>query len=259
MLLAADIGNTNIVIGGIEADAIVFEARIATDRTKTADQYAVLIKNILSLYHVDPEQICDCMISSVVPPVLNAVSAAILKTTGHQPIVVGPGIKTGLNIKLENPAAVGSDRIVATVGALAQFKPPLILIDLGTATTFEVVDRDYNYIGGCILPGVRTSMEALISHSAQLPGISLAQPQRLIGKNTVECMRSGVLYGAACLIDGMLENLEQELGEKATVIATGGMAQFIVPLCRRSIGLENDLILKGLQVIYQRNLRRKKA
>lgn len=259
MLLATDIGNTNIVIGGIEADTIVFQARIATDRTKTSDQYAVLIKNLLALHDIVPEQIDGCIISSVVPPVLNALSAALKITVHHQPMVVGPGVKTGLNIRLENPGAVGSDRIVASVGALAQFQPPLILMDLGTATTFEVVDRSYNYIGGCILPGVRTSMDALISRSAQLPDISLSRPRRLIGKNTVECMQSGVLYGAACLIDGMLEKLEQELGEKATVIATGGMAQFIVPLCRREIGLENDLILKGLNVIYQKNTRRKKV
>lgn len=253
MLLAIDIGNTNIVIGGIKDNQIVFEARIATDRSKTSDQYAVDIKDILSLFDVKAEDIQDCIISSVVPPVFNSVRTGILKVTGKSPMVVGPGLKTGLKIHMDNPAQVGSDRIVIAVAALAEYKPPLILMDLGTATTLEVVGEGSTYLGGCIIPGVRISLDALTSRTAQLPGIRLEQPKRVIGKNTVDCMRSGIMYGTAAMLDGMLDRLEEELGSPATVIATGGIAQFVVPLCRREIKLEKDLLLKGLNLIYQKN------
>ena len=253
MLLAIDIGNTNIVIGGIKDNQIVFEARIATDRSKTSDQYAVDIKDILSLFDVKAEDIQDCIISSVVPPVFNSVRTGILKVTGKSPMVVGPGLKTGLKIHMDNPAQVGSDRIVIAVAALAEYKPPLILMDLGTATTLEVVGEDNSYLGGCIIPGVRISLDALTSRTAQLPGIRLEQPKRIIGKNTVDCMRSGIMYGTAAMMDGMLDRIEEELGTSATVVATGGIAQFIIPLCHREIKLEKDLMLKGLNLIYQKN------
>ena len=253
MLLAIDIGNTNIVIGGIKDNQIVFEARIATDRSKTSDQYAVDIKDILSLFDVKAEDIQDCIISSVVPPVFNSVRTGILKVTGKSPMVVGPGLKTGLKIHMDNPAQVGSDRIVIAVAALAEYKPPLILMDLGTATTLEVVGEDNSYLGGCIIPGVRISLDALTSRTAQLPGIRLEQPKRVIGKNTVDCMRSGIMYGTAAMMDGMLDRSEGELGTSATVVATGGIAQFIIPLCHREIKLEKDLMLKGLNLIYQKN------
>lgn len=253
MLLAIDIGNTNIVIGGIKDDQIVFEARIATDRSKTSDQYAVDIKDILSLFDVKAEDIQDCIISSVVPPVFNSVRTGILKVTGTSPMVVGPGLKTGLKIHMDNPAQVGSDRIVIAVAALAEYTPPLILMDLGTATTLEVVGEDNSYLGGCIIPGVRISLDALTSRTAQLPGIRLERPKRVIGKNTVDCMRSGIMYGTAAMMDGMLDRIEGELGTSATVVATGGIAQFIIPLCHREIKLEKDLMLKGLNLIYQKN------
>lgn len=163
MLIAIDIGNTNIVIGGIQGDAIQFEARIATDRIKTSDQYGVEIKNILALFGVKPCDVDDCIISSVVPPVFNSVYTGLVKMTGKHPLVVGPGIKTGLNIQMDVPSQVGSDRIVIAVAALAEYEPPLILMDLGTATTIEVVDRGSTYLGGCIIPGVRTSLDALTS------------------------------------------------------------------------------------------------
>lgn len=253
MLLAIDIGNTNIVIGGIQDNEIAFEARIATDHIKTSDQYAVEIKNILSLFEVRPGEIRDCIISSVVPPVLNSVRTGVVKVIGKHPIVVGPGIKTGLNILMDTPSQVGSDRIVIAVAALSEYKPPLTLLDMGTATTIEVVGEGSTYLGGCIIPGVRVSLEALTSRTAQLPGIQLDRPKRVIGKNTVDCMRSGVMYGAAAMIDGMLDRVEEELGYPTTVIATGGMARFIVPMCRREIRLEKDLLLKGLNIIYQKN------
>ena len=258
MLLAIDIGNTNISIGVIDDDKIVFEARIATDRIKTSDQYGVEIKNILSLFGVETQDIDDCIISSVVPPVFNSVRTGIIKVTGRQPIVVGPGIKTGLNIQMDHPAQVGSDRIVIAVAALAEYEAPLILLDLGTATTIEAVDRGGIYLGGCIMPGVRISLDALSANAAQLPSIRLDRPKRVVGKNTEDSMRSGIMYGTAAMIDGMLERMEAELGWHATVLATGGMAQFIVPLCRRQINLEKDLLLKGLNVIYKKNRPAKK-
>ena len=253
MLLAIDIGNTNLVIGCIQDDQILFQARIATDRTRTSDQYGVEIKNMLEAFGVHREDISDCIISSVVPPVFNSVRSGVIKVIGRQPMVVGPGLKTGLNIQMDVPSQVGSDRIVIAVAALAEYKAPLILMDLGTATTVEVVEPDNLYMGGIIFPGVRLSLEALTSRAAQLPGISLDKPRKVIGKNTVDCMRSGMMYGTAAMLDGVIERIEEELGHSATLIATGGLAQFITPLCRREIILEKDLLLKGLNIIYKKN------
>ena len=255
MLLAIDIGNTNIVIGVIEDDVIRFEARIATDQVRTSDQYGVEIKNVLEAYGVNKDEIEDCIISSVVPPVFNSVKTGVIKVIGKQPMVVGPGLKTGLNINVDVPSQVGSDRIVIAVAALAEYKPPMILMDLGTATTIEVVEPGNMYLGGVIFPGVKISLDALTSRAAQLPGISLDKPKNIIGRNTVDCMRSGMMYGTAAMIDGIVERIEEELGHKSTLIATGGLAQFITPLCKREIILERDLLLKGLNIIYKKNKR----
>lgn len=253
MILAIDIGNSNIVIGCIENGVIQNETRIATDLVKTSDQYCFDLKNMLSLSDVPVARLEDVIISSVVPPVLNSMRTAVLKLTGKKPFVVGPGIKTGLNILLDNPQQVGSDLIVAAVAALREYKPPLILIDMGTATTISVINKDRAYLGGCICPGVRISAEALSSRAALLPGIDLDQPRRAIGKNTTDCMRSGIMLGAACMLDGMIERMEQELGERATVVATGGIARFVLPMCRREIAYDRNLLLKGLAVLYQIN------
>lgn len=253
MLLAIDIGNTNLVIGCFDKDAIVFKARIATDKTRTSDQYGVEIKNMMEAYGVHVSDIDDCIISSVVPPVFNSVRTGVIKVIGKQPMVVGPGLKTGLNIHMDVPSLVGSDRIVIAVAALAEYKAPLILMDLGTATTIEVVEPENKYLGGVIFPGVRISLDALTSRAAQLPGISLDKPKHVIGKNTVDCMRSGMMFGTAAMIDGLVERIESELGHPSTLIATGGMAQFITPLCKHDIILEKDLLLKGLNIIYKKN------
>ena len=253
MILAIDIGNSNIVIGCIENGAIQNETRIATDLVKTSDQYCFDLKNMLSLSDVPVSRLEDVIISSVVPPVLNSMRTAVLKLTGKKPFVVGPGIKTGLNILLDNPQQVGSDLIVAAVAALREYKPPLILIDMGTATTISVINKDRAYLGGCICPGVRISAEALSSRAALLPGIDLDQPRRAIGRNTIDCMRSGIMLGAACMLDGMIERMERELGERATVVATGGIARFVLPMCRREIAYDRNLLLKGLAVLYEMN------
>jgi len=253
MLLAIDIGNTNLVIGCIENDQILFKARIATDRLRTSDQYGVEIKNMLEAYGVQIKDIDDCIISSVVPPVFNSVKTGVIKIIGKQPMVVGPGLKTGLNIHVDVPSQVGSDRIVIAVAALAEYKAPLILMDLGTATTIEVVEPENTYLGGVIIPGVKISLDALTSRAAQLPGISLDRPKQVIGRNTVDCMRSGMIYGTASMIDGLIDRMEEELGHSSTLVATGGMAQFITPLCKHDIILEKDLLLKGLNIIYKKN------
>ena len=253
MLLAIDIGNTNIVIGCMENDSILFKARIATDRLRTSDQYGVEIKNMLEAYGVQIQDIDDCIISSVVPPVFNSVKTGVIKIIGKQPMVVGPGLKTGLNIHVDVPSQVGSDRIVIAVAALAEYKAPLILMDLGTATTIEVVEPENTYLGGVIVPGVKVSLDALTSRAAQLPGISLDKPKNVIGKNTVDCMRSGMIYGTASMIDGLIDRMEEELGHSSTIVSTGGLAQFITPLCKHKIILEKDLLLKGLNIIYKKN------
>ena len=255
MLLAIDIGNTNIVIGCMKDDEIVFKARIATERQRTSDQYGVEIKNMIEAFGVNLKDIDDCIISSVVPPVFNSVRTGVLKIIGKQPMVVSPGLKTGLNIHVDVPSQVGSDRIVIAVAALAEYEAPLILMDLGTATTIEVVEPDNRYVGGIIFPGVMVSLDALTSRAAQLPGISLDKPKAVIGKNTIDCMRSGMMYGTAAMIDGIVDRIEEELGHKSTLIATGGLAQFITPLCKRDIILERDLLLKGLNIIYKKNKR----
>ncbi len=255
MLLAIDIGNTNIVIGCIENDEILFKARIATDRLRTSDQYGVEIKSMLEAFGASKEDISDCIIASVVPPVFNSVYTGVYKVIGKQPMVVGPGLKTGLNIHVDIPSQVGSDRIVAAVAALSEYTAPLVLIDMGTATTIEVVEPENTYLGGVIFPGVMVSLDSLTSRAAQLPGINLDKPKHVIGKNTVDCMRSGMMYGTASMLDGIIDRIAQELGHSSTIVATGGMAQFITPLCKHEIILEKDLLLKGLNIIYKKNKR----
>lgn len=253
MILTVDIGNSNIVLGGVKDDQIVFEARLRTEATKTSDQYCVDLKILLDVYKVSAEDIEGCIIASVVPQVLNSFQTAIKKLTGKNSLVVGPGIKTGLDIRLENPAQTGADLVVADVAALREHKPPLIVIDMGTATTMAVLDQNGAHIGGCIIPGVKLSMDALTEKTALLPGLQLDQPKRTIGRNTVDAMRSGIMIGAACMLDGMVERMEQELGQKTTVIITGGIAKFIAPLCKTPMIYDKDLIIKGLAALYRDN------
>ena len=255
MILAIDIGNTHIVLGGIENGTIRFEARLTTDALKTVDEYQFSIMNILSLYGVEPAALEGTIISSVVPPVLSSIRTAACAMTGRQPLVVGPGMKTGLNIHVDNPKQVGSDLIVAGVAGVHTYGAPLILIDLGTATTLSVIDQSPAFLGCCICPGVSVSLEALTSRTAQLPGISLEPPRKAIGKNTVDSMRSGILLGTAAMLDGMIDRLEEELGQKTTVVGTGGIARHIIPLCRRPIQIDNSLILRGLDILYHNNVR----
>ncbi len=256
MILTIDIGNSNIVIGGVEGEEILFEARLRTDSTKTSDEYCVDLKSLLDIYGVSVDSVEGSIIASVVPQVLNSMQTAVKKLTGQQSLVVGPGLKTGLNIKIENPAQTGADLVVGSVAALREHKPPLIVVDMGTATTMVVLDESGALIGGCIAPGVKISVDALTERTALLPGLQLSEPKQAIGKNTIECMRSGIMLGNACMIDGMVERMEEELGQKATVVATGGIAKFVVPMCRRPVIYDKDLLIKGLAALYRDNHKR---
>ncbi len=255
MILTMDIGNSNIVIGGVRDDQIIFEARLRTDSTKTSDEYCMDLKSLMGVYNVDTASIDGCIIASVVPQVLNSMQTAVKKLTGKQSLVVGPGLKTGLNIRLENPSQTGADLVVGCVAALREHKPPMIVIDMGTATTMVVLDETGALIGGCICPGVKISLDALTDKTALLPGLQLDQPKNAIGRNTIDCMRSGIMMGNACMIDGMVQRMEEELGQKTTVIATGGIARFVLPLCKTPVIYDKDLLIKGLAALYKDNKR----
>lgn len=253
MILAIDIGNTNIVVGCIDDEKIYFIERLSTVRTKTELEYAIDLKTVLDIYHIKRTDIEGCIISSVVPQITNVAKLAAEKILKKEALVLGPGVKTGLNILLDNPGEMGADRVADAVAALTYYPVPLVIVDMGTATTVSVVDEKKRYLGGMILPGVRVSLDALTSRASQLSGISIEEPKRLIGKNTVDCMKSGILYGNAAAVDGIIDRIEKELGQKVTAIATGGMSKKIIPHCRREIIQDEDLLLKGLLVIYEKN------
>lgn len=255
MILVVDIGNSNVVIGGVEGEKIVFEARLRTESTKTSDEYTIDLKSILDVYNVDRGSIEGSIIASVVPQVLNTFQTALMKLTGKKSLVVGPGLKTGLNIAIDNPSQTGADLVVGCVAALREHKPPMIVIDMGTATTMVVLDKNGALIGGSISPGVKISMDALTGGTALLPGLQLDQPKKAIGRNTTDCMRSGIMLGTACMLDGMIERMEEELGYKTKVIITGGIAKFVAPMCRREVTYDKDLLIKGLAALYRENKR----
>lgn len=253
MILAVDIGNSNIVIGCFDRERILLVERVSTNRSATVLEYAVILKTVLELNGLSVSALEGGIISSVVPSVTNAVKAAIEKLTGKTPLVVGPGLKTGLRLQVENPAQLGSDRIVDAVAAVSAYPCPLITIDMGTATTISVVDGSRTFIGGLIMPGLRVSTDALADKAAQLPHIELAAPDRAIGRGTVECMKSGVIYGCAAMLDGLVGRIQEELGQKCTVVATGGLAELVVPYCQEKIVLDSQLLLKGLLLLYRKN------
>lgn len=254
MILAIDMGNTNIVLGGIDEHKTYFVERITTNSSKTDLEYAVNVKDILEIYNIHPGQIEGAILSSVVPPLNSTILQAVEKILGKRPLLVGSGMKTGLNIIMDNPKTVGSDMIVDAVAAIHEYPKPIVVIDMGTATTMSVLDREGTYIGGAIIPGLRLSMDALSAQAAQLPFIDLREPPaRLIGTNTVDCMRSGAILGCAAMLDGLAGRVEEELGEPVTVVATGGLMGTVLPYCRRTVHYEEDLLLTGLLRLYQRN------
>lgn len=253
MILAIDIGNTNIVIGCTQQEKVHFVERISTDISKTELEYVVGFKTLFDLYHIKTEEITGCIIASVVPPLVNIIKASMKKLLRITPLIVGPGVKTGLNILMDNPAQIGADLIVNAVAALKYYGAPAVIIDMGTATTISVVDDKKNYVGGMILPGVRISLEALESRTSQLPRISLEAPKKVIGKNTIDCMKSGIVMGQAACLDGMIRRIREELDYPFHVIATGGLAGSIVPYCTEEVVCDNELTLKGLDIIYRKN------
>ncbi len=255
MVLAIDVGNTNIVIGCFNDNEILFNERISTNHTATDLEYAIQIKNILEIHNIDLDKISGSIMSSVVPQVTSSIKDALVKLINTQPMVVGPGLKTGLRILTDNPAQLGSDLVVDAVAGINEYATPQIIIDMGTATTFSVIDRDCNYTGTLIIPGMNTSLDALSNGAAQLPKVDFDIPKRVVGTNTKECMSNGIMFYTASGLDGCIERIEEELGEKCTVIITGGLSGSVVPLCKKEMIYDNDLLLKGLMLIYNRNVR----
>lgn len=260
MILTCDIGNTNIVFGVFDGDELVFESRIDTNIARMADQYAVILMDVLDLYDCEKNSLTGAIISSVVPPVTRQLKSAIQKLCGFIPLVIEPGLKTGLNIKIDDPSTLGSDLACGAIAAKAHYQPPCIIIDMGTATKIMAIDKSGSLVGGVFYPGIRISLESLSKNTATLPLISadnVDADRKIIGTNTVDSMQNGILMGTACMLDGVIERFEKEIG-KSTVVATGGYSEIIIPFCRREIHSFPHLILEGLKIVYEKNNKAKK-
>ena len=253
MILAVDIGNTNIVVGCIKGEEICFVERMSTEATRTELEYAISFKNVLEMYGISIEQLDGGIISSVVPPVTNIVKRSVEKILNTEVMLIGPGVKTGLNILMDDPRQVGSDRIVNAVAVVHEYPVPAAIIDMGTATTLSVLDKNGTFLGGAIAAGVRLTLKALTANTSQLPSIPIEAPKSVIGTNTVECMQSGLVYGTASMIDGLLDKIEDELGETPTFVATGGLSKEIIAHCKKNIIYSENLLLEGLKAIYEKN------
>ena len=253
MLLAIDVGNTNITIGVFHDDSLLFESRIATDWDRMQDQYAVELLDILRLYKMDAHAFDGAAISSVVPPMNLAMRRAVEKITGIVPMLVGPGTKTGIDIRIDNPSQLGSDMLVGAVAAVSKYGSPCIIWDLGTATKASVIDKNGIFRGATITAGVDVSIQSLAQRTAQLFSISLEPPEHVIGTNTIHSMQSGAVYGTASMIDGMCERIELELGYPVTAVITGGLGREISEQCRRKIIFDSTLVLDGLNILYKKN------
>ena len=253
MILAIEAGNTDIVFGTIENGEIGTVARIHTERDYTPEEYGIKIRALMEYSGVDPGGFEGAILSSVVPPLTNTLRLAVNRLTGLQCLVVGPGIRTGLNVRIDDPASLAADLAVGSVAAMTVYGKPAIVLEFGTATSMVVVDDRGSYRGGVIMPGVRLGLQALSAGTSLLPDISLTAPARVIGTNTADAMRSGAVYATASMIDGMIDRMEAELGCTCTVVATGLSAQGILKHCRREILYDEDLLLKGLWVLWQKN------
>ncbi len=253
MLLTIDVGNSNIKFGVYDGKELHRIIKLSTDSHKTADEFAVELYTLFQVYSVDCFAIDSCIICSVVPRITKRLAAAVKSVTGIDALVVGPGIKTGVNIQIDDPATLGADLVVACAAAQSMAPLPCVVISMGTATAMFVIDKQKRMLGGSIAPGVSISLDALTAHGALIPSIALNAPQNVIGKNTDDSIRSGVVIGTACMIDGMISKIEEEIGEKCSVIATGGIAPMIVNSCSHEITLKDDLILEGLRIIYDKN------
>lgn len=253
MIIAIDVGNTNITVGCIDDKGIIFEERLSANRHRTEMEYAISFKSILDLHGLSFRTIEGGIIASVVPELTAVLRGALEKFNIEDIKVVGPGVKTGMNIVIDNPGQLGSDLLVDAVAAAAEYPLPVIIVDLGTATTLCVVNEKRQYIGGVVLPGVRTGLDSLVNRTSLLPQISMEAPKQVIGRNTIDAMKSGVIFGNASLIDNMILRIERELGQRCHVVATGGLASAIIPYCDHDIKIDKDLLLKGLKIIYDKN------
>ena len=253
MVFAVDIGNTNIVIGCCRDNKIIFVERVSTKPDATVLEYAISFKSILEFYGIAKEDIDGAIISSVVPPLNSVIRNAVKFIYGVDALEVGPGIKTGINIRCDNPASVGADLICACVAAHHIYGSPSLIIDMGTATKIMIMDKSGAFFGASIIPGVNIALKALSGGTAQLPQIDLEAPKSVIGKNTVDCMRSGVVFGNASMLDGMIDRYIEEFGETLPVYATGGLSSSIIPHCKHKITVDENLVLSGLKILYDKN------
>jgi len=255
MILTIDIGNTNTVLGCWQGEKLMPTMRLHTDRDRTADEYCLLVGDLLRSRGVDPGEIGGGILSSVVPELRTVMRDAMEMLTGKKFLCVGVGLKTGLDIRMDNPAQLGADLVVDAIAALAKYKPPLVIFDMGTATTMSVIDERGAYRGGMIIPGLRLSVDALSARAAQLPYIHLGPPERFIGSNTVDCMQAGAVYGSALMIDGLIARTAEELGQPVTAVATGGLMGLIHSYCRAELHYDADLLLEGLHILYKKNIK----
>ena len=253
MLLAIDVGNTQTSIGVFDGDEVVNQWRLSSGRERTTDEYSIMLRGLLEPAGYRPEDFKGAAMSSVVPPVGMALRPALKDLVQGRVLEVGPGIKTGLAIKIDNPLEVGADRVVNSVAALHKYGSPVVVVDFGTATTFDVVDADGNYSGGVIAPGLEVSMDGLIAATAALRRVDLVEPRSVVGKGTVEAIQSGLLYGYAGLVDGILTRIRSEVGS-VEVVATGGLAAVLMPLCDSNMTIDGSLTLDGLRLVWERNV-----
>ena len=253
MILTIDIGNTNTVLGCWQGEKLILTVRLHTNRDQTADEYCLLVAGLLKNRGIAPSGISGGILSSVVKKKKKVMKDAMELMTGRSFLCVGAGLKTGLNIRMDNPAQLGADLVVDAVAALAKYPPPLVIFDMGTATTMSVIDPTGAYLGGMIIPGLRLSVDALSARAAQLPYIHLGPPERFIGSNTIDCMQAGAVYGSALMIDGLIRRTGEELGCPVTAVATGGLMAVVHPYCREPLHYDGNLMLEGLHLLYKKN------